>query len=236
MLTGEQIKAAEGSPLFKGLKRSEISLFLSEIKVFPVKTQKNEVLIAQGERRSAIHIMLSGEAVGERLGAEGYATVINEFCAGSLFGDMLSGGEEKSPVAVRMISDGEVLKIPFSSLLMQREGFSSTREVVLRNLFREISEKYFSLMRRVDMLLCPTLRGKIALYILEQAGEERGFASPHSRERQAEILSCDRSALSRELSRMKREGIISVCKARFEILDRERLERLAAGEKEKSQK
>lgn len=232
MLSNTQMDAAASSPLFRGLEREEIARLLEELKIHPVAVPKNAILIEQGEKRSSIHIVLSGAAVGERLGAEGQSVIINEFGAGSIFGDMLSGGEEKSPVAVRVTAEGFVLRIPFSALLTQSEGCAAAREAVLRNLFREISQKYFALMRRMDMLLCPSLRGKIALYILETSRGQSRFAAPHSREQQAAILSCDRSALSRELSRMRREKIISFSGAHFEILDRERLLRLGSGEKD----
>lgn len=230
MLSKAQMDAAAASPLFRGVDREDIQRFLEEIRAFPVFRAEGEMLIEQGERQSPIHIVLSGSAVGERLGAGGERMIINEFPAGSLFGDMLSGGEEKSPVAVRMTASGEVLKISFPALLTQSRGCAAVRETVLRNLFAEISQKYFGLMRRLNMLLCPSLRGKIALYIKEQAAGGESFLSPHSRERQAEILSCDRSALSRELSRMGREGIISVSGAHFKILDMSRLSALASGE------
>lgn len=219
MLGEKQLSAVLKSPLFRGLSSEEIGRFLEEIKVYPTPVAKNQILIEQGETRSSIHLVLDGAAVGERLFEDGKRSIINEFPIGSLFGDMLSGGEEKSPVAVRMLGAGQVLKIPFSALLTQSEGCQKTRETVLRNLFGEISQKYFALMRRMNMLLCPSLRGKIALYLLEQARGEASFSSPHSREEQAQLLSCDRSALSRELSRLRREKIIDFRGARFTILD-----------------
>lgn len=225
MINKFQMEALKSSPLFKGLEEECIESFLKEIRAFPSRVIKNEILIEQGEMPSSIHIVLSGKAVGEVLGAEGRRTIINEFLPGSVFGDMLSGGEEKSPVAVRMLEDGAVLRIPFSALITQNQACPKTRETVLRNLYIEISQKYFVLMRRVNLLICHTLRGKIALYLLELA-ERAGsysFVSPHTREQQAELLSCDRSALSRELSKLRQEGVIDFSGAKFSIIDIKRL-------------
>lgn len=226
MLNKTQLEAAMRSPLFRGMKRTEIERFLEELRVYPMAASEGTTLIEQGERRSSLHIVLSGAAVGESLGAEGRRVLINEFAPGDLFGDMLSGSEEKSPVAVRMTADGEVLRIPFSALLMRSESCAQTQERVLRNLFGEISSKYFTLMARMELLLCPTLRGKIAKYLLTQSSGERSFRCPHSRERQAEMLGCDRSALSRELSRMRAQGLISFSGAHFELLDLDGLKAL----------
>ncbi len=230
MLDKFQMEAVKSSPLFKGLEEKCIEGFLKEVRAFPLRVTKNEILIEQGERRSSIHIVLSGKAVGEMLGSEGRRTIINEFSPGSVFGDMLSGGVKKSPVAVRMLDEGTVLRIPFSSLLTQNQACANTRETVLRNLFNEISAKYFILMRRVNLLLCHTLRGKIALYLLEQAelAGSYSFVSPHTREQQAELLCCDRSALSRELSKLRQEGVIDFSGGKFSIIDINRLGDMSA--------
>lgn len=229
MLSEKQMDAALSSPLLRGLDAGEAERLLEELHAYPVRARRGEILIEQGQARSSIHIVLSGAAVGEKLSPDGTRTVINEFAPGGVFGDMLSGGGEESPVAVRMTENGEVLRIAFSDLLAQSTECAAAREAVLRNLFQEISQKYFALMRRLDMLLCPTLRGKIAKYLLAQSQEAGSisFSSPHSREEQAEILCCERSALSRELSRMRAEGLLDVSGRHFQLLKTEKLREYA---------
>ena len=88
-----------------------------------------------------------------------------------------------------------------------------------------ISNKYFALDRRVELLICKILRTRISLWLLEQA-EQAGsdtFAVPLTRAGLAEYLNCDRSALSRELGRMQREGLIETFRGSFKILDKDRL-------------
>lgn len=207
------------SPLFLGLDIEDINSFLKAIGSAPSHYVAGEQLVRQDELHSAIHIILSGKAVGERLLSDGRAVIVNEFRAGEVFGDMLSGAEEKSPVTVSMTKEGDLLRLPFTALISRREVDAATQERVLRNLITEIAGKYFALQRRLDMLLCPSLRGKIAKYLLDQR-EIQGtdsFVVPHSREEQSRILNCDRSALSRELSRMKHEGLISYHGMQFQV-------------------
>lgn len=219
--TKKQLYILCNSPLFSGVNIEDINSFLLTIGAVPSHYPMGEQLVRQDELHTAIHIVLSGKAVGERLLSDGRAVIVNEFKAGDIFGDMLSGTEEKSPVTVSMTEDGDLLRLPFTALISRREVDSATQERVLRNLITEIAGKYFSLQRRLDLLLCPSLRGKIAKYLLDQSQKQGkdSFVVPHSREEQSRILNCDRSALSRELSRMKQEGLISYHGMQFKVND-----------------
>ena len=213
-----------GSPLFKGLSESELQVFLRGAGVLPRHFSAGEAVLEQGQRQSEISIILSGSARGEKLTSDGRSVIVNEFFAGHAFGEVLSGASEESPVSVKMTSAGEVISIPLPVLLAGAELSASARGALVLNLINEIAVKYLGLLRRVDMILCSTLRGKIACYLeFEGKNLEKSFLIPHSREEQAQFLSCDRSALSRELSRMKREGILDYKGKRFTILDYEKL-------------
>ena len=103
---------------------------------------------------------------------------------GGVFGDVLSGSSLASPVTVMASVPCEVLLIPYERLLLS-DG-SPAHQQTLRNLVRTISDKYFSLSRRIDL---------------------------------ADYLNCDRSALSRELSQMQRDGLLDTYKSSFKLLE-----------------
>ena len=89
---------------------------------------------------------------------------------------------------------------------------------------RTISDKYFLLARRVDLLLLRSLRAKVSAFLLAEA-ERAGqltFRIPFTRAQLADYLNCDRSALSRELSRMQREGLLDTYRSSFKLLQPDR--------------
>ncbi len=228
MLSAKQVEQLSGSPLFSGVPRGKIKAYLEELGAVPGKLKSGAVLVEQGELPPGIGLLLSGAARGEKLTADGRGIIVNEFTPGDLFGEMLSCAAEKSLVTVVMSADGEVIYIPYSALISGVANMRAESELILRNLISEISIKYFKLMKRLDMLLCPTLRGKIAIYLLgERKDGVNSFVVSHSREEQARLLDCDRSALSRELSRMKREGIIDFSDRVFSIIDMQALVKAA---------
>jgi CRP-like cAMP-binding protein len=99
---------------------------------------------------------------------------------------------------------------------------------VLQNLVRTISDKYLLLSRRVDLLLLKSLRAKVCAYLLSEAEVHHSltFTVPYSRIRLADYLNCDRSALSRELSLMQRDGLLETYKSSFKLLEPDALRRM----------
>ena len=77
------------------------------------------------------------------------------------------------------------------------------------------------------LLILKSLRSKLCAYLLGQAKAAGAdtFSIPFSRAGLAEYLNCERSALCREISRMRAEGLIETYKNSFKILDRAALAR-----------
>jgi len=220
----EQRKSLISCPLFAGTAEGLIIRLLDRAGAQAAYFAKNSPVLEQGEQQEGIYLVLTGRARGERLTSDGRLVTVNEFGPGELFGEILSGAHMDSPVTVRMLEDGSVLRLSLGGLINALPDDRGTGERVLRNLIGQISVKYFALTKRVEMLLCPTLAGKIAMYLLNQReGGSNSVTVPHSREEQAALLNCDRSALSRELSRLRATGIINYFGRSFDILDEDRL-------------
>ena len=88
-----------------------------------------------------------------------------------------------------------------------------------------MTRKYFALDDRLELLCCKSLRQRIALWLVGQcrAAGSDSFTTPLTRAELAAYLNCDRSALSRELSRMQQDGLIAVQKNRLTVKDLRRL-------------
>ena len=137
--------------------------------------------------------------------------------------DVLGGSSLSSPVTVMASAPCEVLLVPYEKLLLP--GADPARQRVLQNLVRTISDKYFLLSRRVDLLILKSLRAKVCAYLLSEAEYHHSmtFTIPYSRIQLADYLNCDRSALSRELSLMQRDGLLETYRSSFKIMDAEAL-------------
>ena len=83
-----------------------------------------------------------------------------------------------------------------------------------------ISTKTLMLNRKNELLSKRTIREKVMTFLSQQAisANNNSFKIPFSREEMANFLAVDRSALSRELSKMKEEGIITYNKNNFTLI------------------
>ena len=207
--------------LFAGLSAAELSTLLSRLGAGVRSYGKGEALVLAG-----VGIVLSGELEAYRPAPGGVRIPIARVELGGVFGDVLGGSSLSSPVTVLAAAPCEVLLLPYERLLLS-DG-SPAHQRVVQNLVRTISDKYFLLSRRIDLLVMKSLRAKVAAYLLSEAARAHSltFSIPFSRIQLADYLNCDRSALSRELSTMQREGLIDTYRSSFKLLEPDALQQM----------
>jgi CRP-like cAMP-binding protein len=182
-----------------------------------------ECLLREGEPADRLGLILSGSAEAVKHELSGKRLIVSRPGQGSVFGDVLSlSSERQSPVTVTALEDVSALLIPTARLLDPCRERCAGHEKLIRNLLHNILRKYFELHDRLFCVTQPTVRDKVMLF-LENASEAAGsrgrvFSIPYDRAALAEYLNVERSALSRELSAMKRDGLIDFYKNMFRIL------------------
>ena len=209
----------QSTSLFAGLEAEALRVLLGEVGAVLRTYSRGETLVLAGQSNRRVGVVLSGELEAYRPGPEGARVPITRVEPGGVFGDVLGGSSLASPVTVLAATACEVLLVPYEQLLLS-DG-SPAHQRVLQNLVRTISDKYFLLSRRVDLLLLKSLRAKVCAYLLSEAEVHHSltFTIPYSRIQLADYLNCDRSALSRELSLMQRDGLLETYKSSFKLLE-----------------
>ena len=204
----------QSTTLFSGLSAEELQALLTRLGAVERSFGRGEVLVLAGAPSRRVGVVLSGELEAYRPGPEGARVPITRVEPGGVFGDVLAA------------TACEVLLVPYEQLLLS-DG-SPAHQRVLQNLVRTISDKYFLLSRRVDLLVLKSLRAKVCAYLLNES-ERAGsltFSIPFSRVQLADYLNCDRSALSRELSLMQKDGLLDTFKSSFKLLDPDALKQM----------
>ena len=203
----------QSTTLFSGLSAEELQALLTRLGAVERSFGRGEVLVLAGAPSRRVGVVLSGELEAYRPGPEGARVPITRVEPGGVFGDVLGGSSLASPVTVLAATACEVLLVPYEQLLLS-DG--------------SISDKYFLLSRRVDLLVLKSLRAKVCAYLLNES-ERAGsltFSIPFSRVQLADYLNCDRSALSRELSLMQKDGLLDTFKSSFKLLDPDALKQM----------
>ena len=210
--------------LFEGLEKKAVAGFLKEARCRLGSFPRGTILLSQGDSVAAAGVLLSGKIKAYRLNRQGEENLQSVLGPGSMFGDMLMATDNgKSPVTVECTEDARVLFVPFGSIMAAPGDFGDRLRV---NLLHELSARYWALNRKVRYLSERSLRGRIALFLLDAAHDQGGptFTLPMTREAMASLLGVNRSALSRELSRMEKDGLLAVYRGSFRLLSREGLE------------
>ena len=213
----------QSTSLFTGIPTDQLQVLLAQLGAVVRSYGKGEALVLAGEPNRRVGVVLTGMLEAYRPAPGGARIPITHMEPGGVFGDVLGGSSLASPVTVLAAAPCEVLLIPYERLLLS-DG-SPAHQRALQNLVRTISDKYFALDRRLELICCKSLRGRICMWLLEQR-ERCGadtFSTAMTRTELAAFLNCDRSALSRELSRMQEEGLIELFRGSFKLPDPERL-------------
>lgn len=219
----------EKTALFRGIEPEKIAVLCRDFGCYRRAYHKGNFLWQEGESVKSAGVVLSGCVQAEKSTADGATVIAASHGVGALFGDILMSAEQTgSPVSIVAAEDTQVLFLPLSH--MMREGVSAEREALERfrlNLLGEMSEKYWALHRKLGYLSAHGMRKRLAMWMLDEADGEGNVRFSLGREKLAAFLGVNRSALCRELSRMKAERLIVPARGCIRLLEVEELRRLA---------
>ncbi len=207
--------------LFQGIPAEQLTQLTDFLHPAARNYAKGNTILLAGDAQTEIGVVCQGHLRAEKHTPAGGCFPIARLGPGEVFADILSAGGVKSPVTITALEDCRVLFLPYSALITPQACPPAGHLRLLQNLAAGISEKYFGLDRRLDLLLLKSLRAKLCAYLTEQAALAGAvtFSVPFGRAGMANYLNCDRSALSRELSRMQSEGLLEVYQNSFKLLN-----------------
>lgn len=172
-----------------------------------------------------ICVVLSGCVQINSMDLEGNVHFVEALEKGDVFGELFSLPMASIVYTAVAKSACEVLFIPHDRAVHPCEKRCAHHERLMDNLFMLSAQKAQMLSMRIVLLSQKTLRQKLTLYLEYCAQEARAnvFELPMSLSGLAEYLSADRSAMMRELARMRRDGVIRSDARHFELLQNHRI-------------
>jgi CRP-like cAMP-binding protein len=220
-MINSHIEVLKKSPLFSDFSRKDIQEILNCLDAYILNYRKDEIILSEGDNVENIGIILSGYGRSIKNDLSGKTIIVTLLRPGSPIGILLASNQNrKSPVSIQALDYLCVLFIPFSNVIRKYPKLCRRHEKLLYNIFDNISEKAMILHDRNDCLIKSTIREKVLTYLsmTSKEQESESFYIPFDRNAMAEYLNVDRSALSRELSKMKRDGLIDYYKNQFILL------------------
>lgn len=204
--------------LFRNMNGDEISTVLKNIPN-DIKSYNSEDIIAiEGESCDSVGIILSGNIEIHKSFASGKLVTINHFEAGNIFGEALVfSGKHQYPATIVSSNNSKLMFISRNDIIKLMT--LDTR--ILNNFMGVLSNRILMLNQRLTNLTYDTLRKKVANIILIEYEKQKSvyITLPFSRKKMAEMLNIPRPSLSRELVKMKDEGLIDFYKNKIKLID-----------------
>lgn len=212
--------------LFDGIPEDKYKNVLNCLNAQLKTYAKDAVILHIGEQQGRPGVVVSGTLRLALYSEDGNLLTIDRLSAGQIFGETLAcANKQESPVQIDALSDAEVLYLSFDPLLLEQGASCPHKMQVTANLLREMGQGDLVRIQKMRILAQNRLRNKLKLYLQSLAiGPEGDLCLNMGRSELAEYLCVDRSALSRELSRMQKEGILTVQGQHVHMLDKVFLE------------
>ena len=209
MLTEAELRE---SPLFTGIDYDSYLAMYTCFQAVSRSYRPDDVIYDFSSSQNVVGIVERGEAALIRIDADGVETMMEQFRVGGVFGKTLDfSGSRSDVLEVVCRTPCEVLFFDYAHILKRCERACTHHSVLVQNMLRLMADKAQALTERVDVLSRRSIREKLLCCFAQQrdkAGSDT-FRLPFSLSVLADYIATDRSAMMRELKKMREDGLVS---------------------------
>ncbi len=199
--------------LFSGISQADLSALLSCLAAVERRYSKGAVILAEGEPTQWMGLVLEGRAIISCADVWGKSSILGFAEPGAVFGEAYACVPgEALLISVCAAEETRVLFLNVGKLLTVCGNACPFHARLIRNLLSISAGKNLQLSRRIFHTTPKSIRGRLLSYFSECAKKSGSltFKLPFNRQQLADYLGVDRSAMSSELSKMQRDGLIQV--------------------------
>ena len=207
--------------LFDGIDVGDLRGMLGCLDVRVVEFDKKYTVMAEGTPAKYIGIMLSGTAQILRNDYYGNRSILAEIRPGEIFGEAFACAQVPAmPVSVVANEACEVMLVDCRHVLHTCSNSCVFHQQLIFNLMKNLATKTLVFHQKIEITSKRTTREKLMTYLMLQAKRagSDSFEIPFDRQELADYLEVDRSGLSAEISKLRREGILESENNRFTLL------------------
>ena len=207
-------------PLFFGIRQEDMGAMLSCLGAKQKSFSKGEIILGEGAPAELIGVVLSGMVQVVREDYFGNRSMMAKLGPAEMFAEAFAlAGVEGMPVNVVAAENSEVMLIDVSRISRPCAKACGFHQQMIYNLMRILALKNLACNQKIEVVSRRSTREKLMAYLLLQAkrAKKSTFLIPFDRQELADYLEVDRSGLSTEIGKLRREGIIDCEKNRFTI-------------------
>lgn len=211
-------------PLFAGVVPEEMGLMLNCLGARGREIPKGEPVFLEGDPAGFIGVALEGAVQVVRDDYYGTRSVLTVIQPGEIFGEAFScAGVETMPVSAFALKGSKILWLDCKRMLTVCSNACQFHNRMVANLLQAVARKNLALSRKIQFMSQRTTKEKIMAYLLDQAKTQGSseFTIPHDRQALADFLGVERSAMSAEIGKLKKAGILECKGPWFRLRDTE---------------
>ena len=204
-------------PLFQDLSENDLDQLYHAACMRSQFFEKNQTVFHAGDRICEVGIVQTGNVHIEMIDLWGNKSILSSIAPGQIFAEMYAICRKPLLVDVTAAAPCEILFLNLEFLARSFSEPGSCRDAIMQNLFAICVRKNLILSNRIFCTTPKTVRGRLLVYLSSESAKagSTSFTIPFDRQGMADYLNLDRSALSKELGRMKKDGILDFKKNHF---------------------
>lgn len=198
-------------PLFDGIEQKDLKAMLECLGAKFVSVSKGNPVFLEGEPAQLVGIVLSGGMQVAQDDYYGNRSVLSMLQPGDSFGEAFScAGLDSMPVSVFAAKNSDVLLLNCRRILTLCSHTCHFHSLLIQNILQGLAQKNIAFTQKVRYMSQKTTKEKLMAYLLDQAKQQgrAEFVIPFDRQALADYLGVERSAMSAELGKLKKAGLL----------------------------
>ena len=215
------LKVLKKCGLFVGIADEQLLTMLSCLGATVRTYGKNQVILSEGDAAERVGVVLSGAVQIVRVDYYGNRSILAELQPGQMLGESFACANVRSiPVNVMATEKSEVLLIDAKRILNICNSACGFHNQLIYNLMKLVATKNLIFHQKLEIISKRTTREKLMTYLMMQAKlqNSNSFTVQFDRQELADYLEVDRSGLSAEISKLRKEGVLECRKSKFTLL------------------
>ena len=208
-------------PLFADIDEGALESMLQCLNAQSRRFLRGQTVFHEGDEARWVGIVLEGAVQIFRNDYDGSRSLLGRAGVGQLFGEVFAcAGMAELPVSVEATQDSVILLADCRRVLTVCRNACSFHNRLINNLLQAVAEKNLQLNRKIECMSRRTTREKLMVFLLGEAKahNSREVDIPFDRQALADYLGVERSAMSAELGKLVRDGVIACQRRHFRLL------------------
>jgi CRP/FNR family transcriptional regulator, dissimilatory nitrate respiration regulator len=203
--------------LFREVPKATVNSLIRDGHIRVIEYRKNQIVHSEGDDCTHVEIVMTGNLVVQHIDESGDLLVVAKFGANDLIGgNLVYSLHARYPMTITSLGNTQVVTISGANLFTLLTAHPS----MLKTFLHMISANTLVLNNKITRYLNSTIRECLVTFLRQESIKQHTtmVKLPFSKTHLAEILGVQRTSVSRELKKMKDDGLIDFKRDHISLL------------------